>query len=201
MLKIKYITLFSIIILLLTSCTKQLNSYFSKNNKNTDFYNIALELSKPMCKMIQRDTTVYITDYVNESNLKNKSQLGFLLSNQTKVNILDSSCTKNVKIQDLQLAKTLKINTSGSRILTRDINDMKNVNIKDDKQILIGSYILTQNQMIVFLKLVNLNNGDIIASSSVSREIDDEIKSLEGLITNKQIRQNDEVKIYSPMHL
>jgi len=78
---------------------------------------------------------------------------------------------------------------------------MKNVNIKDDKQILIGSYILTQNQMIVFLKLVNLNNGDIIASSSVSREIDDEIKSLEGLITNKQIRQNDEVKIYSPMHL
>ena len=189
-------------ILLFTACsTNPLQSYFSKERTSIDFNDIAKDLTIPLCQKINTNTTLYISDFVNESNLKNKSKLGFLLSNQVKANTLSPSCPSPIYIQDLQLAKTFKISKNGSRILSRNIKELKNTVLLDDKQILVGSYILTSKQIIVFLKLINLKYGSIIASSTTSRPITDEIRSLEGLITNKDIMRKEEVNIYKPMHL
>ena len=189
-------------ILLFTSCsTKPLQSYFSKERTSIDFNDIAKDLTIPLCQKINTNTTLYISDFVNESNLKNKSKLGFLLSNQVKAKTLSPRCPSPIYIQDLQLAKTFKISKNGSRILSRNIKELKNTVLLDDKQILVGSYIITSKQIVIFLKLINLKYGTIIASSTTSRPITDEIKSLEGLITNEDIRKKEEVNIYKPMHL
>jgi len=176
-------------------------NYLSKKSDSINFDNIAKDLARPICRKINTNTTLYISDFVNESNLKNKSRLGFLLSNQIKVNILSPYCPKNIYIQDLQLAKTFKISKNGSRILSRNIKELKNTVLLDDKQILIGSYILSNKQIIIFLKLVNLKYGTIIASSTTSRPITDEIRELEGIQTNKELNKKEEVNIYKPMHL
>jgi len=181
--------------------SKKVSSYFSSNEKTIDFLNITNQLVEPLCQKLNQNTTIYITDFVNERNLKNKSQLGFLLSNQTKVNILDESCSNDVQIQDLQLSKTLKISKNGSRILTRDINNIKNRSLDDDKQILIGTYLLTKQQIIFFLKLVDLQNGNIIASTTTSKLLNDEFKALEGIKTNQEKQELEKAKIYTPMHL
>lgn len=202
-----YLLIFTLIIF--TSCsnkytiyTKNLTSFFSSNGKTIDFFDITNNLVVPLCEKLDNNTILYITDYVNEQNLKNKSQLGFLLANQTKVNILSQECSSNIQIQDLQLSKSLKISTNGSRILTRDINELKNKSLDDDKQILIGSYLITKEQIIFFLKLVDLQNGNIIATTSTSKLLNDEFKSLEGIKTNQELKQEQEQsKIYKPMHL
>jgi hypothetical protein len=196
-----------IFIFIFTSCSntydnysKKVSSYF-KTNASIDFLDITYELTTPLCEKINEDTVLYISDYVNEKHLKNKSQFGFLLANQTKVNILNPSCTQTIKIQDLQLSKSLKIGKNGSRILTRDINDIKNTQLNDDKQILIGSYLFTNSQVIFFLKLVDLSDGNIIATTSTTRILNDEFKALEGIQTSYELKKLQEEDIYTPMHL
>jgi PBP1b-binding outer membrane lipoprotein LpoB len=181
--------------------TKSVASYFDTNEKTIDFLQITDDLTTPICEKLNQETILYISDYVNEKDLKNRSQLGFLLSNQTKVNVLDDSCSQKIQIQDLQLAKSLKIGVNGSRILTRDIKDIKNTNLQDDKQMLVGSYLFTNNQIFFFLKLIDLSTGNIISNTSTSRLINDEFKSLEGIKTNTELTKENQQTIYRPMHL
>ena len=204
----KNILLSILIIFIFTSCSsiytkysKKIKSYFSSSN-SSDYLIITRELTENLCEKINQDSVIYITDYVDEENLKNKSKLGFLLASQTKVNVLNEDCTSNVKIQDLQLAKNLKISKNGSRILSRDINEMKVKNLQDDKQILVGSYILTQNEIIFFLKLMNLKTGNIIASTTTSRVLSEEFRNLQNIKTRKKKEEEQKEKqIYTPLHL
>jgi hypothetical protein len=181
--------------------TKTVGSYFYTNEKTIDFLQITDDLTTPICEKLNKETILYISDYVNEKDLKNRSQLGFLLSNQTKVNVLDDSCSQKIQIQDLQLAKSLKIGVNGSRILTRDIKDIKNTNLQDDKQMLVGSYLFTNNQIFFFLKLIDLSTGNIISNTSTSRLVNDEFKSLEGIKTTTEVIEQNKQSIYTPMHL
>jgi len=204
----KNILLSILIIFIFTSCSsiytkysKKIKSYFSSSN-SSDYLIITRELTENLCEKINQDSVIYITDYVDEENLKNKSKLGFLLASQTKVNVLNEDCTSNVKVQDLQLAKNLKISKNGSRILSRDINEMKVKNLQDDKQILVGSYILTQNEIIFFLKLMNLKTGNIIASTTTSRVLSEEFRNLQNIKTRKKKEEEQKEKqIYTPLHL
>lgn len=148
----------------------------------TDFKFITSKLTtSDFCNKITNNTTLYVTDFVNESNLDNKSQLGFLLSNELKVNLLKSSCTKNVAIKTFNLGNNLKIGENGTKILTRDLKQLKVQNIEDDKQIAVGTYIITNKQFILFLKLINLKDGDTIVSSTSSSALTSEIQELEGV--------------------
>lgn len=165
-------------------------------NKTTNFKALTNQLASiKICKQIDRNSTIYLSDFVNEKDLQNPSQLGFLLSNNLKVSILRHSCTRNVHIKSFELAQTLRVNHSGMKILTRDLKKMKTTSIEDDKKILVGSYIFTQKQLILFLKLINLNDGNIIATNTISTPITNEIKDLEGIETNI------EPPIYTPFHL
>jgi len=148
----------------------------------TDFKFLTSKLTpSSFCDKINSNTTLYVTDFVNESNLDNKSELGFLLSNELKVNILKNSCTKNVAIKTFNLGSNLKIGQNGVKILTRDLQQLKIQNIEDDKQMAVGTYIITNKQLILFLKLINLQNGDTITTSTSTSTLTSEIKDLEGM--------------------
>ena len=181
--------------------TSKVSKYFVNPETSIDFKDITYDLTKKLCSKIQKEELVYITDFVNESDLKNHSKLGFLLANQTKVNIQDEQCNPNILIQDLQLANSMKLSKNGSRILTRNIKDTKVRNINEDKKILAGSYIITTNQIILFLKLINLEDGTTIASTTTTRILNDEFKQLEGLKTSKDEKKENINNIYKPFHL
>jgi len=194
---IKQISYILLLLFLFTSCSN-VKKYFITPETTVNFNDITYDLTSKLCNKIKKEEFIYITDFVNEENLKNKSKLGFLLANQTKVNLQSNGCAPHVLIQDLQLANSLKISSNGSRILTRDVNELKVLNIKEDKKILTGSYIMTSNQIILFLKLINLENGTTIASTTTRRLLNDEFKSLEGIKTSKEENKNN---IYKPFHL
>jgi cytochrome c oxidase cbb3-type subunit 4 len=134
--------------------------------------------------------SIYKRDRSGERDFEKYSQL-----------VLDDSIdsepleTRGVKIKSFELSESLRMNNSGTKILTRDTKKMKTKSIDDDKKILVGTYIFTQKQLILFLKLINLHNGNIIATNTLSTRITNEIKDLEGINTN-----TDPV-IYTPFHL
>ena len=174
----------------------------SFNNSNcgkyvgTDFKLISHKLSSPLCSKIEKSSVLYMTEFVNEKNLKNASQLGFLLSNELKVSLLQENCTKNVSFKSFQLANVLFKNKEGTKILTRNMKHTKTKKIKENKKVLAGTYIITQKQLLLFVKLINLESGNIISSTSTSTPINNEIKDLEGINTKKP-----ELTINKPFHL
>ncbi|MBI3874331.1 MAG: hypothetical protein HY307_04950 [Arcobacter sp.] len=166
-------------------------------NDSTDFRLLTTNLlPTTFCNKITPNSTLYVTDFVNESNLDNQSELGFLLSNELKVNLLKNNCSKNVMIKTFDLAQNLKMGRNGAKILTRELSKLKTQSIEDDKQIVIGSYSLTNKKIILFVKLVNLKDGNTIASNSSSDELTDEIKELEGI---KDLDNSQSIK--KPFHL
>ena len=58
---------------------------------------------------------------------------------------------------------------------------------------------MTNSQIIFFLKLINLEDGTIIASTTTSSLLNDEFKQLEGIKTSKQVK-NINNNIYKPFH-
>jgi len=186
----KILLLNFIVLLTFTAC---LSSNNLNLNKKTNFKQISKELIKPICNKIKPNKILYITDFVNEKNLDNNSELGFLLSNQLKVDVLNARCTKNNVIKAFELAKNLSIGKDGSKIFTRNINKLATNNLINSRQILVGTYIITNNQFIVYLKLLNLKSGNIISTNSVSKNITNEILTLENSSSSNNI--------YQPFHL
>jgi hypothetical protein len=197
----KQIIILLLIITIFTSCSNKLQNL----DKQTNFLNITNKLVKPLCKDIYPHKVLYITDFVNETYLQNKSKLGFLLSNNLKVNILDRSCTTSNVIKSFELGDNVKIGSEGSRIFTRKLDDLATKAIDENNQIFVGTYIFTSKQLILYLKLINLNTKNIISSNTVSIPITDEIKDLEGLKTSYDIIKDNKMKstnrIYKPFHL
>ena len=191
----KYI--FVSVFLLLSGCSFTSFEKENEANSTTNFAYITKQLaSHNICSKINNNTVLYLTDFVNETNLDNRSELGFLLSNQLKVNILKNDCAKNVSIKTFNLGQNLKIGQNGSKILTRDLKNLKTQSLEDDKQIAIGTYAITSNQLILFLKLVDLEESNTIASSSTTTKVTNEILELEGLDM-----EQEQPYIQTPFHL
>jgi TolB-like protein len=119
---------------------------------------------------------LYITDFVNLNNLDNKSQLGFLLSDELKTNVTQDY---NWPIYQVEFTKYLKIGENGTKLLSRDIDDIKNKKLNRDTYALIGTYSITQRQLLIYLKLINLQSGVILRASTKRVTLTDEILKLE----------------------
>jgi len=190
-----------LILTIFTSCSSKLQNL----DKQTNFLNITNKLVKPICKDIYPHKVLYITDFVNETYLQNKSKLGFLLSNNLKVNILNKSCTKSNVIKSFELGDNVKMGSEGSRIFTRKLTELATKVVDENNQIFVGTYIFTSKQLILYLKLINLNTKNIISSNTISIPITDEIRDLEGLKTSHDVINDKKEKsinnIYTPFHL
>lgn len=171
---------------------------------STDFSELTEELLENLCPTmtaIQNKNTIktplYITDFVNLSNLDNKSQFGFLLSDELKTSV-SQNC--NWPIYQIEFAKYLKLGENGSKLLSRNPQDIKNKNMNANTYALIGTYSLTQRQLILYLKLVDLKNGVIIKASTNKVTLTDEIIQLEKKPLVKQQKYNPN-NIYQPFTL
>jgi len=183
-----------IVLIVFAGCVSD-SSNISKP-KITNFNQLTQQLSEPLCSKIKDNSLLYMTDFVNEKNLQNRSQLGFLLSNELKVNILKPNCTNGVSFKSFQLATNLFSNEKGTHILTRDLKYIKAKTLQEDKKIIVGTYMFTPEQLILFLKYIDLESGNILFTTSTSTAVTDEIKNLEGINTKPE-----EPYIRMPFHL
>ena len=167
------------------------------SKKQTNFFALTNYLAEPICKKIEQDDVIYMVDFVNESNLQNRSQLGFLLSNSLKVNILNEKCTKKLEIKSFEFGTNLKLGGDGSRIMSRKLSELRTKNIDICKQILVGTYIFTKKQVIFYLKLIDIDSGNIISSNYFTTPLTLELEDLEGI--NK--KEESAPIINKPFHL
>ena len=189
-----------------SGCTKPVlvSNMDSVSDRKTNFKKISLDLMKDIIPVLNelkatklKDKSLYVTDFVNLDSLENRSRFGFLLSEEIKA--LVTTQTTNT-VHEIEFAKYLKLGSDGTKILSRDLDELMNQSMQPDTYALVGTYVLTQRQVILYLKVINLQTGVIIKSASKSltmtREILDLNNSYMGTASNAGLDN-----IYQPLTL
>lgn len=186
------------LILLLSGCTivKENEDSFQfkylQLTTTTNFEWTTANLLSPLCEDIQTKTKgimpIYVVDFVNLENLENQSELGFILSDNIKSQVTQKC---NTPIYSLEYAKYLKMGPNGSKLLSRDYDDLAAKKINKNTYALVGSYVITQRQLITYLKLIDLKSGIILKSSTDRTTLTDEILKLE---SNKKFQNKQYIR-------
>lgn len=164
----------------------------------TDFDRLAYDLIRNrLCNVFENDEQIYVADFVDQKNYNNKSELGFVLADAVKVNLQKRFCNKTLQIKSLDMSKFLIVNKNGFSMLTRKLSDLKENYIEENRKILLGTYTITANQLIVYVRLVNLKDETTLLSSSISVPITYEILQLNG----HEFLKDNVANVKKPFHL
>ncbi|AXX93628.1 hypothetical protein AMOL_2690 [Malaciobacter molluscorum LMG 25693] len=183
---IKQISVLLFLILSLNSCV------YMNIDGSTSFNRLVDSMVQKTVQKLNQELyltdTVLVSDFVNIDKLENRSRLGFLLSATLKDRLL----ANNITVKEIELRKHFALGENGFNVLSRDTNDI-NTKIDNARYAFVGTYSITTKTLIVFIKLIDLQTGNIILSSQESTFITDEILDLE--------KTNRMQQIYTPIVL
>ncbi len=171
--------------LFFTSCTDTIKNvsksspFYHKNlSSSNDFNSLVNELvdrqSAKINANIKLDDVVLVSDFVNIDKLKNRSKLGFLLSEHLK----NALASRNITVRAVELGREFQYGNSGFNLLTRKQADI-NKKYVDTQLAVVGTYSITTQSLIVFVKVIDISTGNILSSASSSTIVDEEILELE----------------------
>lgn len=146
-------------------------------DKSTDFESISNELVDELLYSVEFTNLkeyLLVTDFVDTQTLKGKNRLSFILSNSLKNALVNID---KFKVLEVETSKFFKIGDGGVKILSRELNSLLNRNIQT-RFAVVGTYSITQKQLLIFLKLINLKSGLIEKSTLKSLSLTCEIKEL-----------------------
>lgn len=177
-LKVKSLFFLLLITLSFTSCSyHKIPVNLSGTN---DFHSLISKAVDKSAKKIKRnigfDEIVLVSDFVNLDKLKNRSQLGFLLSDILK----DKLLSLDIIVREVEFGKNFEIGKRGFNVLTRDKREIVKDKVTKAKYAVVGTYSITTRSLNIFIKLIDVNNGNILASSYERTAVDKEILQLEG---------------------
>jgi hypothetical protein len=191
--KLKYITISIFLVFFLTSCSYK-NPISGTNNFHSLVSKLVDESASKIKQNVSPSDVILVSDFVNVDKLKNKSQLGFLLSSMLK----DSLVSKDIIVREIELGKEFEYGNSGFNLLTRNKDKIAADKINKERYAVVGTYSITSKSLNVFIKLIDIRNGNILSSSYERTDIDDEILSLEG--TQEKSVESEKKKASEPAY-
>jgi hypothetical protein len=187
--KLKYIFIPIFLVFFLSSC-----AYKNPINGTNNFHSLVSKLVSESASKIKKNLAptdvVLVSDFVNLDKLRNKSQLGFLLSSMLK----DSLVSQNIIVREIELGKEFEFGKSGFNLLTRNKDKIASDKVIKERYAVVGTYSITSRSLNVFIKLIDIRNGNILSSSYERTDIDTEILELEGIQQKTQEEQMKEAK-------
>lgn len=121
---------------------------------------------------------VIVTTFVNLDNFKETSSLGRLL----KENLVHELQVRGWKVIDINYMPKIKINKYGEFVLTRDMRKLtKKYKVSS---ILVGTYAIADNALIVNARIINAKNGLIISTG----QFEIPLSYVESLLQNNAIK-------------
>jgi len=101
-----------------------------------------------------------VTDFVDTTSLENHSKFGFVLSNNLKDSLINKY---NFKVIEAEVSKYFKISGNGLKILSRNSENMRQTTLEVTR-VVAGTYTYTDEELVIFVKLINLKTGIIEGS-------------------------------------
>lgn len=193
MINIKQISLIAIMILF-TACSIPSIRY-NTELMNTDYDEIVDNLLRKASYQIFPNMTMnevlIVPNFAENTTLKSNTRLSFILSDTLKNKLVSKY---SYTIREIELSKNFRFGKEGFKVLTRN---SKNINdtIIDARYAVVGTYTLTKNQLLLYLKLINIRDGLVLAASSYSTDLTQEI------VESNKVVIEEEPLVFQPMTL
>ena len=140
----------SFITLFLTSCAYK-NPISGSNNFHSLISKMVDNSAEKIKRNVPRGDVVLVSDFVNLDKLKNKSQLGFLLSSMLK----DKLSSLDIIVREIELGREFEFGKTGFNLLTREKERILSDKVKS-KYAVVGTYSISNRSLNVFIKLIYL---------------------------------------------
>jgi len=170
---IKLISLI-LIVILFTSCSIPSLRYKAEL-KNTNYDEIISHLLQKASYQIfpnmKMNEILLVPNFAETTTLKSNTRLSFILSDTLKNKLVSQY---SYTVREIALSKNFRFGNEGFKILTRNSQNINNTVI-NSRYAVVGTYTVTKNQLLLFLKFINIRSGLILASSSYATDLTQEI--------------------------
>ena len=139
-------------------------NYSTKSEPMINYKMVANDAVKQLFQNEDVPKKIIVTDFVDLTSLKNNLNIGYILSNSIKDSLINIA---KANVIESEISNYFKLSANGLRLLTRDIKKVKSINYKVDNAI-VGTYTYNENELIIFVKLINLKTGIIKGSYTQS---------------------------------
>lgn len=146
-------------------------SFDTKSEPMINYRLLAMDAVKQLFRNQEIPDKIIVTDFVEISSLKNHSKIGYILSNSIKDSLIN---IYNANVVEAEVSNYFKLSANGLRLLTRDTKKVKSLNYKIDNAV-VGTYAQNGKELVVFVKLINLETGIIKGSYTNSMLLGDDI--------------------------
>ena len=147
-LKLSFVSIF--LMFFFTSCAHKI-PITGSNNFHSLISNMVDKSANKIKGTISRDEVILVSDFVNLDKLKNKSQLGFLLSSMLK----DKLSSLDIVIREIEFGKEFEFGKSGFNLLTREKEKILSDKVTKIKYAVVGTYSISNKSLNVFIKLID----------------------------------------------
>ncbi len=136
--------------------------FHEKDVKSTyiDYANLSDEVTNSLFKKNEVPARIIVTDFVDVTSLDNHRKLGYVLSNNIKNSLINNY---EISVVEAEVSRYFKISGNGIKILSRDINKLRSTNFNVQYAV-VGTYTYSTNELILFVKLIDLKTGIIKGS-------------------------------------
>lgn len=192
--------IFLLITITFTACSVSIPEYKTKfEYANTDYdkliSNLLRKASNQIFPNMKKDEVLLVSNFSELVTLNSNTKLSFILTDMLKTKLVSQY---SYTIREVELSKQFRLGEEGFKILTRDADKINNT-ITKARYAVVGTYTLTKNQLLLFLKLIDIRNGSVLASSTQSTDLTQEIIDSNSItLDNRATNPNN---IYQPMVL
>ena len=196
---IKQIILIAIVTILFTACSIPSFSIpsmrYNAELKDTNYDEIISVLLKKASYQIfpnmKMDEVLIVPNFAETTTLRSNTRLSFILSDILKNKIVSKY---SYTVREIELSKNFRFGDEGFKVLTRDASSINNA-IINSRYAIVGTYTVTKNQLLLFLKFINIRDGLILAASSYSTDLTQEI------VESNKVVIEEEPLVFQPMTL
>ncbi|VAY86578.1 hypothetical protein MNB_ARC-1_523 [hydrothermal vent metagenome] len=107
-----------------------------------------------------------VTSFVSLDNLKQTSKLGRLISES----LMHELQVRKWSVVEVKMARSMAINSDGEFFLSRDVDKIKK-NFRA-RSIVTGTYVVSDDTVIVNAKVLNIDSGVILSSGQIAIPFD-----------------------------
>jgi len=148
------------------------NAELTNTNYDKIISNLLQKASYQIFPNMEMNEVLIVPNFAETTTLKSNTRLSFILSDMLKNKLVSKY---SYTVREIELSQDFRFGEEGFKVLTRDANNI-NDTVIDARYAVVGTYTITKNQLLLFLKLINIRDGLILASSSYSANLTQEIK-------------------------
>jgi len=189
---IKQISLIAIMVLF-TACslpTLRYNTELMNTNYDEIISNLLQKASYQIFPNMKMDEILLVPNFAETTTLKSNTRLSFILSDTLKNKLVSKY---SYTVREIALSKNFRFGDEGFKVLTRNSKNINNTVI-NSRYAVVGTFTVTKNQLLLFLKFINIRDGLILAASSYSTNLTQEITDSNKVIVKKPL-------VFQPMTL